>query len=283
VPLELSSRDVTHSPLEVDGPREDAWTRGITLATRLRPLLLVVGAVAVPVAVSVGVVPFRGNVSAATVALGLAIVVSLVAAVGTRVTAVIAAVSAALCFDILFTKPYGSYSISNAADVETAALLLVGGLIVGQLSARNRSNKGLVAQGSLDLGRIQGIAELMASGAGADEVVAAVGEELQSLLGLRSCRFETSFPGTPGPTIERNGGVSWGHFWWGVPTLGLPGKEITLVVENQQRRRGRYVLVAEPGAKVTRDQLLAAVTLADQAGTALGLDITSGVRSLTDR
>ena len=127
-------------------------------------------------------------------------------------------------------------------------------------------------QGSLDLGRIQGIAELMASGAGRDEVVAAVGVELQTLLGLRSCRFETTFPETPGPTIERNGGVSWGHFWWGIQTLGLPGKEISLIVENQQRRRGRYVLVAEPGTKVTREQLLAAVTLADQAGSALGLE-----------
>jgi hypothetical protein len=34
--------------------------------------------------------PFRGNVSPATVALGLAIVVSLAAAIGTRITAVIA-------------------------------------------------------------------------------------------------------------------------------------------------------------------------------------------------
>jgi hypothetical protein len=30
------------------------------------------------------------------------------------------------------------------------------------------------------------------------------------------------------------------------------------------------VLLAEPGTKVTREQLLAAVTLADQAGSALG-------------
>jgi Domain of unknown function (DUF4118) len=245
--------------------------RSISFAARIRPWLLVAGAIAVPIAVALGVLPFRGKVSAATVALGLAIVVSLVAALGTRVTAVIAAVSAALCFDILYTKPYGSFSISNASDVETAVLLLVGGLIVGQLSARNRTNRGLVVQGSLDLGRIQNIAELMASGAGPDEVVAAVGVELQTLLALRSARFETSFPATPGPTIERNGGVSWGHFWWGVPTLGLPGKEISLVVENQQRRRGRYVLLAEPGTKVTREQLLAAVTLADQAGSALGL------------
>jgi Domain of unknown function (DUF4118) len=272
----MSSLDTTDPPGDEVDPR-GAVMRGMTFAARIRPWLLVAGAIAVPIAVALGVLPFRGKVSPATVALGLAIVVSLVAALGTRVTAVIAAVSAALCFDILYTKPYGSFSISNASDVETAVLLLVGGLIVGQLSARNRTNRGLVVQGSLDLGRIQYIAELMASGAGPDEVVAAVGVELQTLLGLRSARFETSFSATPGPTIERNGGVSWGRFWWGVPTLGLPGKEISLVVENQQRRRARFVLLAEPGTKVTREQLLAAVTLADQAGSALGLGIPTPV------
>lgn len=278
--METSSPDTTKPPAaDVSRP---PLTRGISFGARIRPWLLLATAIVVPIAASLGALPFRGNVSAATVALGLAIIVSLISAVGTRVTAVVAAVTAALCFDILFTKPYGSFSISNAADVETAVLLLIGGLIVGQLSARNRTNRGLVVQGSLDLGRIQGIAELMASGAGRDEVVAAVGVELQTLLGLRSCRFETTFPAAPGPTIERNGAVSWGHFWWGIQTLGLPGKEISLIVENQSRRRGRFVLVAEPGTKVTREQLLAAVTLADQAGSALGLETaTPGIASLT--
>ena len=64
--------------------------------------------------------------------------------------------------------------------------------------------------------------------------------------------------------------MSWGRIWWGIDTLGLPGKEITIEVEHDVRRLGRYVLVAEAGTKVRRDQLLAAVTLADQAGAALG-------------
>ncbi len=282
MPDETISRATAVSPAGASVP-PSAVMHGISTIARLRPWLLAVAAIVVPIALSLGALPFRGNVSAATVALGLAIIVSLLGALGTRVTAVIAAVTAALCFDILFTKPYGSFSISNASDVETAVLLLIGGLIVGQLSARNRTNKGLIVQGSLDLERIQGIAELMASGAGQEEVVAAVGVELQALLALRSCRFETTLPTRPGPTIERDGGVSWGHFWWGFQTLGLPGKEISLMVENQQRRRGRYVLVAEPGTKVTREQLLAAVTLADQAGSALGIATPTPVIQTTRR
>jgi hypothetical protein len=251
---------------------EKASRRFVALVTRMRALVVTAAAVAAPVAISAAVLPFRGDVPQATVALGLAVVVSLVAAVGTRITAAIAAVSAALCFDFFFTRPYGSFTISSIQDIETTALLLVGGLIVGQLSARNRLNRGRVAQTTEGLSSVQAIAELMASGAHADEVVAAVGDELQSLLGLRDCRFETAFPARQGPAIERDGEVSWGHFWWGFNTLGLPGKEITLAVEHQQHRLGRYVLIAEPGAKVTREQLLTSVTLADQAGTALGVE-----------
>jgi hypothetical protein len=56
---------------------------------------------------------------------------------------------------------------------------------------------------------------------------------------------------------------------WGFSTMGLPSKEVTLVVEHQSRPLGRYVLVARPGTRVIDDQLIAAVALADQAGSAL--------------
>ena len=98
------------------------------------------------------------------------------------------------------------------------------------------------------------------------------------MLGLRSCWFDASFPDAVGPMIERNGDVSWGRIWWGFDTLGLPGKEISLGVENQHHRLGRFVLVADPGTRVSQQQLLAAVTLADQAGTALGSRGRAGVR-----
>jgi hypothetical protein len=252
---------------------------GPPLAVRLRQLLELVAAIVLPVAVGAALTPFRSNIAPATAALAMAVAVSLIAALSNRLGGVVAAVAAALSFDFFFTKPYGSLSISSAPEIETAILMLVCGLIVGQLSARNRTNKELVVQTSDDFARIQAIAEMMASGASAFEVVGAVGDELTGLLGLRSCRFERTFPDGPSPTIERNGDVSWGRFWWGFRTLGMPGKEVTLVVEHQRRRLGRYALVAVPGSPVTREQLVAAVTLADQAGAALGLEAAAAVTS----
>ena len=244
--------------------------RELIASARLRLTLVTAAAVVVPAGVAAALIPLRGDLADATVALGLAVVVSLVAAFGNRATAVIAALSAALSFDDFFTKPYGSLTISGAQDIETTVLLLVGGLVVGQLSARNREHRRAAVQARDDLERIQAITEMVASGAGGSEVVSAVAVELQRVLSLRKAWFETTFPDELGPVIEHDGAVSWGRFWWGVSTLGLPGKKISIAVENQQQRLGRYVLLAEPGARVTREQLLAAVTLADQAGMALG-------------
>ncbi len=275
----LRAINTANSPV-AGGERSDTTSNGgPPLAVRLRQLLELVAAVVLPVAVGAALAPFRSNIAPATAALAMAVAVSLIAALSTRLGGVVAAVAAALSFDFFFTKPYGSLSISSAPEIETAILMLVCGLIVGQLSARNRTNKELVVRTSDDFARIQAIAELMASGASAFEVVGAVADELTGLLRLRSCRFERTFADGPAPTIERNGDVSWGRFWWGFRTLGLPGKEVTLIVEHQRRRLGRYVLLAVPGSPVTREQLVAAVTLADQAGAALGLEAAAAVPS----
>jgi hypothetical protein len=266
--------DVTTSPAS-EVPRRDNWTCIVGRAEALLPWFAVAAAALAPVVVTVGLVPIRSDIPNATVALGLAIIVSLLAAMGTRMTAAIAAISAAVCFDVFFTEPYGSLSISRVQDVATSGLLLVGGLIVGQLSARNRHHRGLVHRTSYDLSRIHAVAEMLASGVGADQVVRAVASELKSLLALRDCWFEASFLDEPGPVIEPGGEVSWGSLWWGFRSLGLPGKKITLFVEHRGQLLGRYVLMAEPGTRATREQLLVAVTLADQAGAALGLQSKS--------
>jgi len=247
----------------------EARDGGFTLPSWVRSALGLLVAMVAPLVVAMALAPVRSDLPNATVALVLAAVVVLVAATGTRLAAAVAAVTAALSFDLVFTRPYGTLSISRAQDVQTTVLLLVVALIVGQVAARSRGHRRLVAETSYNLGRVHAVAEMVASGAPSDQVVLAVAIELKDLLGLRSCRFDPSFAERPGPFIERQGSVSWGALRWGFTTLGLPTKEVTLVVENQGRPLGRYVLLAPPGTRVTEDQLLTAVALADQAGAAL--------------
>jgi hypothetical protein len=241
----------------------------LDFSPRTRSRLALAGAAAIPFGVSIALVAVRGQIPNATVALILAVTVSVVATIGSPWTAVVAALSASLGFDVFHTRPYGSLSISRAQDIETTVLLLAVSLVVGQLASRNRQNRHLAGQTSYDLGRIHGVAEMVASGAPVDQVVLAVGYELQDLLGLKSCWFETKFADPPGPFIERQGSITWGALDWAYATTGLPDHEISLIVQHQGMPLGRFVLLPKVGTRVTEDQLIAAVALADQAGAAI--------------
>ena len=231
-------------------------------------LALAVGA-AVPFGTAAALVPFRTHIPNATVALLLAAEAATIAASATRLGAVIVAISAGTGFDVFHIRPYGTLTVGHAQDAETLALLLAITLVVGQLAARNRQHRRLAVDSAYNLGRVHGVAEMVASGAAVDQVLLAVANELTDLLRLKSSHFDPEFSPTPGPFIERQGALTWGALQWGHATTGLPAEEITLAIEYQGRPLGRYALLAEPGTKVTSDQLLAAVALADQAGAAL--------------
>lgn len=231
-------------------------------------LSLAVGVV-LPVMVGLALVPVRDLVSNATVALALGLAVVVVGTTGRRVAAAVAAASAALAFDVFHTQPYGSFVITRAADIEAAVLLLVAGLVVGQVASRNRVLKIRADDTVGDLARLHAVAELVADGAPAMTVVPLVAKELTDLLCLRDCRFEERFADKPGPFVDRNGTLVWGQIEWGTDSMGLPDQEVTLVVQGQGRPLGRYVLSPSPGIRVTSQQLLVAVTMSDAVGAVL--------------
>jgi hypothetical protein len=230
----------------------------------------VVGAaVALPLGVAGALVPWREQISTATVALALGVSVMAVAASGRRVAAALAAVSASLAFDVLHTRPYGSLAITRGVDVQTAALLFVLGVVVGQLASSARRSHSAMVAARHELARVHEMAEMVAFGAPAPEIVVAVARHLSELLSLRECRFDPRFAEKPGPFVERDGSVAWGRLRWGTRSMGLPTDEVSLVVQSQGEPLGRYVLRGTVGVPVTRDELVTAVALADQAGAAL--------------
>jgi len=243
-----------------------AWD---ALGTGTRVTLAWLAAVLVPLGLAAALIPIRGNSPSPKVALILALAVAVLAMPGNRATAIAAAVSAGLGFDLFHTRPYYTPAINRLQDVETTALLLAVGVVVGQLAARNRLNRSRAAATSYDLGRLHGVAEMVAAGLPAVDVVDAVAKELRDLLQLRDCWFDPHLAGEAGPFIERHGAVTWGVLEWGYGSMGLPAHDISLVLQHQGLPVGRFVLVPQPGVAVTTDELIAAVALGDQAAAAL--------------
>ncbi len=141
--------------------------------------LALLSAVLVPPAAAAALIPARAHTDNANIALGLVVVVVAVATLGHRLATVVSAVSAAVWFDFFQTRPYYSFTISTHDDVVTAVLLLVVGVIVGELAIRTRRHRQAVRTGSSDIANLHAVAELVAAGEKPDFAVVTVAGELR--------------------------------------------------------------------------------------------------------
>jgi K+-sensing histidine kinase KdpD len=224
-------------------------------------------------AVTAALVVVRDRVLNANLALVLMAVVVLVALGGGRAAGALAAVTAAMSFDFFLTRPYLTLRMTSQDDIETTGILLVVGVVVGQYAAWARRNRAAVEMGRSEIRRIHRLAELVAQGASADDVILAGQAEITELLGLRDCRFERP-PYEQLPHIQRSGLVDHPDSPVTVHRLTkdgfeLPAGGVELTVLNRGQQIGRYVLDPSPGVGATLEQRVVAVALADQVGAAL--------------
>ncbi|MFG2485525.1 MULTISPECIES: DUF4118 domain-containing protein [Streptomyces] len=246
---------------------------------RLHQLVVLVAALAAPFLAALALVPFRADLSAADAALVLVVAVVAVASVGTRAAGVLAALSAAVWFGVLLTRPYGHFAITDGEDVRTAALLLIVGLIVSQLAVRVRRLEGAVVTDSSYLSRLAATGRLAEDGGSPEAVVEHVRRELIDLLDLRGCRFVYGSLVGHLPRLEHDGGlwlglepgdpeaVYWPERW--------PDGETELRAVGGGHHYGRFLLDPFPGHPLpSRQARRVAVALAGQAGAALD---TSGL------
>jgi two-component system sensor histidine kinase KdpD len=105
---------------------------------RLRDPAPVTGAaigLALVVALSAVLVPFRSEITRATPALVLVIAVVVAALVGGRVASVITAAAAAVAFNLAFIRPYWTLNIAIVDDLVAFAVLTGVGVAIGTLVA----------------------------------------------------------------------------------------------------------------------------------------------------
>jgi K+-sensing histidine kinase KdpD len=225
---------------------------------------------AVPLALAVVLIPFRGSLPNTDAALALVLVVVAVAAAGCRLAGVLAAVSAAAWFDFFLTMPYERLTITRRADIETTALILAVGIAVTEIAVRGRRQHAAAARRAGYLDGISDAARAVATGAEPRLLVERVGGQLTGLLGLSACRFQDGAAGIGSPPrLLRDGRVVVAGQTWDAELAGLPpGRDTELLAEAGGLLQGRFLLTPGPG-RPTLEQRLVAVGLADQAGAAL--------------
>ena len=228
--------------------------------------------VLLPFAVALALVPLRHRIDNANVALLLAAAVVVVASMGRRVAVIVAAFSAMAWFDFFHTRPYQSFTMDSRDDVFTAAVLLVVGVLVGELAIRGRRHRIIAEVRRDELDRIHAVAAMVAAGESSDHIVMVVATELRELLVLRDCRYEQIRDESqiaPTASLGRDGAVVMGDLLWSAETNGLPGKRVDLDVHVRGRLVGRFVMEPTPAVPIPLERRIVAVALADQVGAAL--------------
>jgi hypothetical protein len=152
--------------------------------------------------------------------------------------------------------------------------LLVVGLIVGTLTSQARKAQSSAELGRSEVLRIHRLAEKVAAGDAAPEVILAAQHELTELLGLREARFEAPPFTDAHPRLERTGTIS-GFKNRRVGRGGgfeLPEGGVELSVLARGHQIGRFVLVPTPEVGVSLEERMVAVALADQVGAAIAME-----------
>jgi len=234
-----------------------------------RDVIALLAGLTLPIAVAALLVPFRATFATTAAALVLVAVVVAVAANGSRAAGFVAAASASLWFDFFLTEPYERFAMTHRPDIETAISLFVVGVAVTELAARNRHHRRVAVEETDYVGLVYYLSELVASGASSENVIEQASAELVELLHLRDCRYEEGQVDRQVTRIEHDGNVYVGEVRWGVQTMGLPGKEVELRVQNRGHDVGRFVMTPISGWPVAPQRVLVAVAIADQAGAAL--------------
>jgi hypothetical protein len=229
-----------------------------------------------PILLAAALVAVRGHVDNTNIALALAVVVVGSGALGGRAAGMVAGLTAAASFDFFHTRPYLSLLIHDADDVEMTVLLLVLGLLTGQLAwragvaARQRDG----GRGGLD--QIRRLADQVAQGTESADVIASARAELVTLLDLVDCQFEAApfHDRLDLPQLERTGVVAHRRYRMqpgGDLEVELPAEGIGLPVLSRGQVVGRFVLDFGPGAGATLEQRVVAIALADQVGASLAV------------
>jgi hypothetical protein len=119
------------------------------------------------------------------------------------------------------------------------------------------------------------VAEQVAAGGSAQDVLETVRSELTELLALRSCEFEQPPFGVPLPRLERNGAIDIPYRKILRGEFALPAEGVEIPVLGRGRQLGRLVLEPDPDVGISIEERVVAIAISDQLGAVLAAELPS--------
>ena len=225
--------------------------------------LALLGGPLLALALGAATASIRDQVGASNVGIALACVVA-GAALVSRGAGLTTAVTAALTFNFLHTRPYHSLRIHSPRDAAIVALLAGLGLVVSDLSAWRRRRDAIAHHRDQATMAPTSVGELVAGVHPVGMVWPAIVASILDELGVADCGMVAGQP-TDLPVISRTVGRGSD----GDDSFVLPAKGASIAVQAGERQLGFLVLFPPPGATAIRVQRRVVLALADHLAIAL--------------
>jgi hypothetical protein len=195
-------------------------------------------------AVGLLLVSTRDAVHTEITVLLLALSVVIAGRFGGRAGGLASAAMAATTFDVFHTQPYLSLKIDNGDDLAVTFVLLLVGIVAGDLSARASRDRRVASTREIDADAISRLLDV-AREREARDLEFAVTYELTRLLSLRDCWFTTD--ATDLPELGPQGSLDVPHLVHRDEGFELPTDGIAIPVSAKHQRLGSLVCLPEPG------------------------------------
>jgi K+-sensing histidine kinase KdpD len=213
-------------------------------------------------------VAVRDTIGNTNVALILVVFVVAAAVFGGRLAGITAAAVAAISFNFFHTQPYLTLRVKEGQDVVTVILLLVVGLVVGELALLRQRTRHEVVSQATGAHVLEDVLALLATDAPVEETWNAVRDGIQTALGVRQARFWPGAGRADLPLVTRAGKVVPTLSTWTGRGFQLP-EVVSLPVVSGRGVLGHIEIDSTPGRSVSIDERRVAVALADILALAL--------------
>lgn len=221
-------------------------------------------AVALPVAVAAAMIPLRAEHGRAVVLLLVASVMG-VALLGATGPAIVAALSAALAYDLFLVEPYYTLAIDDADEIVAAITLLGVALVVGILNARLVRLHARESTRRDELRHLIAFTRDVAHISDTAVLTDAACDHITSVLNLRRCVWDAGRGSSTKPVLLPDGNVV-GALTELNPDRAMLPDHLEIPVARNNVEIGRFVL--EPTARhvVSFEERVTAAAIAELFG-----------------
>ena len=227
----------------------------------VRTVTAIAAATIIPVAFGAALIPLREHISQST-SLLMVLPVLVVALLAGRRLGSVAALAAAVTFDVFHTQPFFRPTIDDPDDIVETIVLLAIGVTTGYLAESAQRAVVAARVRREELAAVTNFIEHIGTPISGEELAEHAGASILSLLDAHECVWRPDYKGTASPILKPDGTLASVMIGEGREGGGMLPLTIEIPVGHPPTEYGRFVVRTNRRANVSLEERRAAANIA---------------------